>query len=207
MIQPPGGKRAPAVEAGIDHAGPPSSSSPELAFVEAYRVSVEFVRFIVRRHGIPAADREDVVQDVFVVAHRRWAQLASMESLHAWLRGIAVRICWNYRRARRRSNELLTLDPEDPDAQPGGAERMPPDELERREDLQWLMRAMDRLDAKQRSALVLTQLEQRSAVEVSRMTGLSPNTVASRLRAAMQDLRRAALARQTSIHRLSRLAR
>jgi RNA polymerase sigma-70 factor (ECF subfamily) len=169
--------------------------------VEAYRATLEFVRRIVRRHGVATADRDDAVQDVFVVAHRRWAQLENMDRLHAWLHGIAVRICWNYRRARRRSNGVLAHEPEAPEAQPDRGAVMAPEQLAHREDLQWLRTAMDRLDAKQRSALVLTQLEQRSAVEVSRMTGLSSNTVASRLRAAMQDLRRAAVVRQGAVHR------
>jgi RNA polymerase sigma-70 factor, ECF subfamily len=170
-------------------------------FVEVYRATVEFVRLVVRRHGIPPADCEDAVQDFFVVAHRRWAQLEDMDRIHAWLRGIAVRVCWNYHRSRRRSIEVLVLESETPPAQPDQGELMPSEKLERREDLLWLRTALDRLDEKQRIAIVMTDLEQRSAVEVSHMTGISPNTVASRHRAAMHDLRRAAVARQTSVHR------
>lgn len=192
---------APSVEPAL-----PGSPAQESSFAVAYRTTIGFVRRVVQRQAISPADWDDAVQDVFLVAYRRWDQLDSAASLHAWLHGIAVRTCCNYRRARRRWNDRLLPGDEPAEAQPDRVDRIPAAELERREELQWLRDAMARLDEKQRRALVLVRLERRSAAEVSRMTGLSPNTVASRLRAALVGLRQAATARESPGVHAARLA-
>ena len=69
-------------------------------------------------------------------------------------------------------------------------------QLAREEDLRWLGEAVERLDDKRKEALVLSRIEGRSAAEVARMTGLSPNTVASRVRAALRELRGDLVARE-----------
>ncbi|HEX3764427.1 MAG TPA: sigma-70 family RNA polymerase sigma factor [Kofleriaceae bacterium] len=167
----------------------PCGDPPLNTFDAVYRRMVGFVRRVVQRQPIPPADRDDAVQDVFMVAYRRWSQLDSAQSLPAWLHGIAVRTCWNYQRAHRRWS-LRFATPQD-----GVDDRADPEghvldhELAREEDLRWLGQAVERLDDKRRQALIFNRIECKSAAEVSRVTGLSPNTVASRVRAALRELR------------------
>src|SRR5262249_39587659 len=82
-----------------------------------------------------------------------------------------------------------------PTISPDSDDRVVDQQLARAEDLQWLDQAVDRLDDKRKQALVLSRIEGRTAAEVSRMTGISPNTVASRVRAALRKLRGDLLAR------------
>src|SRR5262245_39500499 len=115
-----------------------------------------------RRHGVPPSDLEDAVQDVFLVLYRRWAERTKDEELDARLRGVAMRTSSNYRRARRRRERWLETQPDIVDiyADPlsSSDEQMVSWEEER-----WLMQALLRLDERKRQAIVLTQLEQKSA--------------------------------------------
>ena len=171
---------------------------PHCATFEAvYRAMIGFVRRVVHRQPIPPAHRDDAVQDVFVVAYRRWHQLEGAQSLRAWLHGIAVRTCWNYQRAHRRYRFWMAPPHDSADELPDVEGRMLDQQLAREEDLRWLGEAVERLDDKRKEALILSRIEGRSAAEVARMTGLSPNTVASRVRAALRELRGDLVARET----------
>lgn len=181
----------PSIAALVRGGVAPSDRPRDAAFDAVYRVMVSFVRQVVHQQPIRPADRDDAVQDVFVVAYRRWEQLESAEGLRAWLRSIAVRTCWNYQRAHRRwslrfvpscngMEEGIDMDAPAADQQ-----------LAHCDDLRQLGQAVGRLHEKRRDALLLSRIEGRSAMEVSNMTGLSPNTIASRVRAAVQELREA----------------
>ncbi|MBC7975767.1 MAG: sigma-70 family RNA polymerase sigma factor [Myxococcales bacterium] len=158
-------------------------------FDVVYRGMLGFVRQVVHRQPVPPADRDDVVQDVFVIAYRRWEQLESTESLRAWLHSIAVRTCWNYQRAHRRWSLRFAPSCDEIEDYMDVEGSVADQQLAHLEDLRQLGQAVDRLQDKRREALVLSRIEGRSALEVSRITGLSPNTVSSRIRAALFALR------------------
>lgn len=167
-----------------------------VTFESVYRAMVGFVRRVVHRQPIPPAHRDDAVQDVFMVAYRRWHQLEDAQSLRAWLHGIAVRTCWNYQRAHRRYRFWMAPPHDSADELPDANARLLDQQLARQEDLRWLEQAVERLDDKRKESLILSRIEGRSAAEVARMTGLSPNTVASRVRAALRELRGDLVARE-----------
>jgi RNA polymerase sigma-70 factor (ECF subfamily) len=190
---------APPITSLVPSGAAESSGRPHRSTFEAvYRAMVGFVRRVVYRQPIPPAHRDDAVQDTFLVAYRKWNQLDSPNSLRAWLKGIAVRTCWNYSRAHRRYQFWMAPPHTTADDLPDLDDRVVDQQLARAEDLQWLDNAVDRLDDKGKEAIVLSRIEERSAAEVSRMTGVSPNTVASRVRAALRKLRDDLLARDTS---------
>jgi len=184
------------VTAGVDSPGRPQGD----AFEAVYRTTVGFVRRVVQLQPIPPADRDDAVQDVFIVAYRRWGQLESGLSLHGWLHSIAVRTCWNYQRAHRRRSLRFSLSPEGTtEEHPDSNARVVDQDLARAEDLRWLGQAVEQLHDKRREVLILNRIEGKSAMEVSRMTGISPNTVASRVRAALRALREESTARESAL--------
>jgi RNA polymerase sigma-70 factor (ECF subfamily) len=176
----------------------PPLRSHDATFEAVYRVMFDFVRRVVCQQPIRPADRDDAVQDVFMVAYRRWGQLESDHSLRAWLHSIAVRTCWNYQRAHRRWS--LRFAP----SYDGMEERMDVDapaadqQLAHHEDLRQLGEAVEQLCEKHRDAILLSRIEGRSAVEVSNMTALSPNTISSRVRAALFELRETLRVREIS---------
>ncbi|HEY3497654.1 MAG TPA: sigma-70 family RNA polymerase sigma factor [Polyangiaceae bacterium] len=138
---------------------------------------------------MPPGDVDDAVQEVFVVLHRRMGELDTGNALHGWLRSVAVRICSNQRRnRRRRPSPDRAGEPLDPDAlcdvnHPG------PDDARARSELRDALRhVLGSLDHEKREVFVLTELEERTAREVATLTRTCPNTVASRLRAARRKL-------------------
>ena len=151
-----------------------------------YDREVAFVWRNLKRLGVAEADVDDKTQEVFVIAHRRFAEFQDRGfGARAWLFQIALRVASEARRHRRRH-------PEDPD---GGlaSERVstPPDQatgLALREEMQRLDRALDGMDIDRRAVLVLHEIEEMTAPEIARILGISPNTVYSRLRVARAEL-------------------
>lgn len=58
---------------------------------------------------VGAAEADDVVQDVYVVARKRINQLSDSRSLEPWLRRIAVNRCYDHHRRAKRLVERLPL--------------------------------------------------------------------------------------------------
>jgi RNA polymerase sigma-70 factor (ECF subfamily) len=159
-----------------------------MRFAEAYRTSFAFVYRCVRRLGVPAASVDDVVQDVFVVVHRRWADFDHRSSLRGWVYGILARVVLEHRRStRRRARVLSTADvaalpsPHSPES--AGPERC----FAQRQALTQLGRLLEALDEQKREVLVLSELEQMSAPEIAQALGANLNTIYSRLASARKQ--------------------
>jgi RNA polymerase sigma-70 factor (ECF subfamily) len=129
---------------------------------------------------------EDKLQEVFVVAHRRWEEFVDRgHGPRAWLFQIVLRVASDARRHRRRH-------PVDPD---GGVAQdrqsiEPPQAtaFDQRQQLDLLDRALSAIDMGRRAVLVLHEIEQMTAPEIARTLDLPLNTVYSRLRVARLEL-------------------
>jgi RNA polymerase sigma-70 factor (ECF subfamily) len=128
-----------------------------------------------RALGLSHAEAEDVLQETFV-ALMRLPETPSQPG-HYCTRAFRNRAL-NYRRGlwRRLVRELESLR---------WFERAP-DETEREREA---VRALTRLPAEQREAIVLKIWHQYTFDEIGRITGLSPNTIAGRYRYGLQKLR------------------
>jgi RNA polymerase sigma-70 factor (ECF subfamily) len=143
------------------------------AFDEVYEREFEYVWRTLGRFGVPHADLDDGVHEVFVVLYRRWNGLERKDALRPWLFGVARRVAAALRTRRR----------EDPsDAEPVAAT----DPLAAQRDLLW--RALATLDEDRRAVVVLHDLEGHTGAEIAAMLDVPANTVHSRLRLARADL-------------------
>jgi RNA polymerase sigma-70 factor (ECF subfamily) len=136
-----------------------------------------------RRLGVPEANIEDAVQDVFLVVHRRLAEFEGRSSAKTWLYGIAVRVAKDYRRSQVRHlqrvdglAELLSVT-----AGPG---MTPGTEAERREANRALHVILGELDEDQREVLVLVELEELSVKDAAAVLNLHIRACQRRLKAA-----------------------
>jgi RNA polymerase sigma-70 factor (sigma-E family) len=121
---------------------------------------------------------EDLVQDTYVVLVRRW-QRSGVVDPEAYVRRILYsRFVDGWR--RRRLSELPWASP--PDA-PGS------DETGNATDRLTLRDALTRLTPRQRAVLVLRFYEDLTEVQAAVTLGISPNTVKSQTRVALQRLR------------------
>ena len=156
-------------------------SAPD--FTTAYDTEFEGVWLYSRRLGVPAADVEDAVHDVFVVAHRRYASYDSTRPLGPWLLGIAFRVAAQWRRQRRHEVGLDETGRELPDAGQG-----PDDAVAALQVQSQLQAALGALDLPQRAVVVMHDLHGMSAPEIAEELSIPLNTVYSRLRLGRSKL-------------------
>lgn len=164
---------------------PPTAAVP--SFDDVYGEHFDFVWWSVQRLGVPTDSIDDVVQDVFVVVHRKLGTFAGRSSLRSWLYGIVRKVASNFWRTRDRRgaeplSELEIADEATPD--PFAA-------MENAEELRLLHALLMKLDRPKREVFVLAELEQMTAPEISDAIGIKLNTVYSRLRTARAEFERA----------------
>ncbi|PKN55668.1 MAG: RNA polymerase subunit sigma-24 [Deltaproteobacteria bacterium HGW-Deltaproteobacteria-14] len=137
------------------------------------------LRLVERLTG-PGGHVEDVVQDVFLVAHRGADALAAAESPRAWLYGIAVNLCREERRRRRRREGLWRLwGPRE------AAPTVAADDVAARRQLGERVRAcVAALPDAQREVVVLYELEGLEGAAIAALLEIPVNTVWTRLHAA-----------------------
>jgi RNA polymerase sigma-70 factor (ECF subfamily) len=159
-----------------------------LDFASVYDAYAPFVWRAVARLGVAEGAVEDVVQEVFLVVHRRLAEFEGRSSLRTWVFAIAIRVARRHRRTMvRRRLDGSTIDIDDADHRiPDHPARAPDAMLERAQALSLLTALLDELDDDLREIFVLAEVEEMSVPEIAEIVGANPNTTYSRLRAARQ---------------------
>lgn len=177
-----------------------SQARAPTTFEWVYDEHIEFIWRSARRLGVNEGAIDDVVQQVFLVVHRRFGEFESRSSLKTWLFAILLRVVREHRRSLRRKSPHWFGPRVDTDALADDSGRSSPAEaLERAEAWRILERLLESLEGDKRVVFVMMEIEQMTAAEVSEATGLPPSAVYSRLRAARTDFERAA-ARLRSDH-------
>ena len=156
----------------------PKPAEP-LGFEGVYEAQFDFVWRSARRLGVPDATLDDVVQEVFVIVHRKLAGFEHRSSLRSWLFAITRRVVRDHRRyQRRRATEPLADDAGDLGA-------LAPDERTLLHEQARLLHALlETLDDDKREAFVLAELERMSGPEIADALQLNVNTAYARVRAA-----------------------
>ena len=161
-------------------------------FPDVYREHFGFVWRSARGLGVTPASLDDVVQETFVLVHRRLAEFEGRSSLRTWVSGILLNVVRHHRRsmARKSPHELSREEPTDvASLQAGG--RTPHESAELAEGTRLLQRILDTLDEDKREVLVLAELEELPVPEIAEALGLKLNTAYSRLRLARQEFEQA----------------
>ena len=152
------------------------------AFRQLYEQHCAFVWGVLRRLGVPERDVEDLLQDVFVVVHRRLDAFEGRAASTTWLYAITVRVYWNYARRRQR-RPMLAIESASP--MPILDDSIGPERFAQpREASVLLEELLGGLDPDKRTAFVLAELEGLSAPEIAEVTGTKTRTVYSRILAA-----------------------
>lgn len=132
---------------------------------------------IVARMGVPSHQVDDVLQETFITAARRGADIEPGRE-RAFLIATATRLCANYRQRAHVRREVS-----DAEALEGYASTEPDAEglLMRKRLREQLDRALAALSNDQRAVFVLYELEGFSVPEIADLLALPLGTVASRL--------------------------
>lgn len=165
---------------------PGTPASEGFSFERVYDQWFDEVSRWVRALGAREADRDDVVQDIFLVVHRRLADFDG-QNVAGWLYQIARRKVRDYRHLmwikHLFGNTSVPLV--DDMLQTG---QSPLDQLETRQKSQLFERLLDGLNPDQRAAFVLFEIEGSSGEEIARLQGVPINTVWARIHKARKKL-------------------
>jgi RNA polymerase sigma-70 factor, ECF subfamily len=187
--------RGPAIEPGVlsPSADPAPPATPRVAgeapppsFGEVYEECFDFVFRTLRRLGVPHAEVDDAVQQVFLIVHRRLGEFQPRATVRTWVHAIVTRVAADHRRTLRRKSPQRgpTIDT---DTLPDERARDPHDHAVREEGVRRLHRLLDGLSDDKRTVFVLAELEQLTAPEIAEILEENVNTVYARLRAARRD--------------------
>ena len=153
-----------------------------LDFDQVYREHFTFVWRSARRLGVYEAALDDVVQEVFVIVHRRLGEFEGRSSVRTWLFGIALRVARDHRRSSARKSPEGTVDPDTLRATGLG----PSESVEKAEAVRTLYAILDQMDDERREIFVMAELEQMTMPDIAETLSVNVNTAYARLRSARQ---------------------
>ena len=172
-------------------AGEPQGARPAATptFDDLYDEYFPFIWRSVQRLGIAASQTDDVVQEVFIIAHGKLDGFEGRSSVKTWLYGIALHRARFHRLKAREGGRAEAIDAENVHA-PDSAR--PDRRAEYAEAALVVNTILDKLDDDQREVFVLAELEELSGPEMADVLGVKLNTVYSRLRLAREAFSEAA---------------
>jgi len=148
-----------------------------------YRKYAPRIFGIVQRSMGPAADAEDITQDIFLRVFSRVHTLRDPDAFGSFILSVALRVIrWQIRQRRVRRIMHLTDDGHLPET------AVPAQDSEARQALDQLYRFLDTLSAEERTVFVLRLIEGMYLQEIAGALGISMATVKRRLRRAIDRL-------------------
>lgn len=184
---------------------PTSSPSPDLVDWRALRAGDDLAlnRMMARwqrplfsfawRYVRSTADAQELAAETFVRLYQHRERLGDEPNLSAWMFTTLVNLCRNQHRWRQRHPSVSMDEPAHSGVSPAPIlveEGLSPDgELERRESIEMLGAAIDRLPHELKATLLLHHYERLSYREIAAITGCSERGVETRLYRAKNRLR------------------
>lgn len=153
-----------------------------------YRAHANFVARFLMRLGVRGDDVPDLVQDVFLVAHRRGGFTPDRAKPTTWLAEIAFRVASDRRKKSGRRPEdsdtsAVSMAPSS--SAPLGAR------AEARQSLARVQQALETLPLEKRAVFVLYELEGQPCDAIATALDIPVGTVYSRLHSARREFSKA----------------
>ena len=153
-----------------------------------FRSHARFVASFVFRLGVSAEAVDDVVQEVFLTAHRRGGYEEGPARPTTWLAEIALRVVSTHKRSARRRR--ITVD-EDALSSAMSLAPSPDATAEQREALRRVELALEALPLERRAVFILYEIEEESSEAIAEGLGIPVGTVHSRLHKARREFQEA----------------
>jgi RNA polymerase sigma-70 factor (ECF subfamily) len=163
---------------GVDRAGSPPDGRIDVQTL--FRAHALFVASFLRRLGIPRSEIDDLVQEVFLVAHRKGGYAPGAGQPRTWLGAIALRVASTSKRTLRRRHE----DSNEEAVHAALASDDVARTAETRASLVRVQHALDTLDLEHCAALVLYEFAGESCESIAASLDVPIGTVYSRLHSA-----------------------
>ena len=172
----------------------PSEPRPLLAeghldSAELFRRYGRFVASFLLRLGVARGDLDDLMQEVFLVAHRNGGYTPGPAKPTTYLANIAFKATISDRRKRKTRG---FVKPSIEAVERATTERATPEHrLEHAQQLRQLQTALAALDDDKRAVFVMAEIEGETVVSIAAAMGIPVDTAYSRLRAARKLFRKA----------------
>jgi len=150
--------------------------TPQYEIGAVYRAHAQTVARWAARLGGPTIDVEDVVQEVFLTAHRLLPEFRGEAKITTWL----FRITQNQVRHQRRKlrfRQFLTGTASDVIGQTASTRPTPVEVLEQRQASATVYRVLDGMSDKYRTAFILFEIEHVSGEEIATLLGQKVATI------------------------------
>ncbi len=152
----------------------PAGPKQDVFVEDLYRLHCLDVERWVRRLGGPSCDAADLMHDVFSVVHRNIGSYRGDGSLKSWLFGITAKVVAGHRRKHRWLSLFVVPDLIN-DVADSTSEHEASLENSCREKR--LYASLDKLSEKLRTAVIMFEIDELSAADIARLTGVSEATV------------------------------
>lgn len=158
---------------------PPSRADPASPdFRAVYEEHFDFVWRFAALRGVPQAALDDVVQEVFVVVHRKLHDFEGRSALRTWIAGVTRNAVRGYLRKRGNQSEGVPLEDDELIA----SDDMGPSEaLEHKTAGELLEMILSRMSELQREAFISCEIEGLSAIATAEALGVNEHTLRTRL--------------------------
>jgi RNA polymerase sigma-70 factor (ECF subfamily) len=171
----------PEISEGTDKVG-----AIRLDFREVYDTYFAFVWRAVANRRVPFSAMDDVVQEVFLVVHRKLDEFEGRSTVRTWLSGIVRRVVADH--VKKRGNQATGHEAVEDHAFESMED--PAAELERRTAVTVVTALLEKLTATHREVFILYEIEQLTIREIAELTRTNENTVQTRLKAARRTFQR-----------------
>jgi RNA polymerase sigma-70 factor (ECF subfamily) len=157
----------------------------ELDVAALYAEHAPFIGRVIKRLLGDGSHVDDLLQETFIVAYKKRGAFDGRADVKTWLYGIAANLCMRHRRGAFRFLRLreryqgsvdLASGPESPEMQ-----------MARREDVEAVRKAIDKLPFNQREVFILFELEGMEGGDIAKLTNLPLGTVWTRLKKAREQ--------------------
>ena len=154
-----------------------------------YHDHASFLGRVIHRLTGPGEHVDDLLQETFLVAHRRRGEFEGRSQVRTWLYAIAAHLCMRHNRGVRRLfrfRERLALEMRG-DASSAGP--LPDDEAQRLQAIALVHEVLQRMPFKLREVFSLFELEGLDGAQIAEVTAIPLGTVWTRLKTAREMFR------------------
>lgn len=166
---------------------------PKLTFLQVYEAAFLPVWRFVGSRGIGGAEREDIVQEVFLTIHLKLHAFEGRSSVSTWAVGVAINVMRQHKRRRATRNLGENLDAFSELVE---SRALPIDSASTKQDAEFLFGVIETLPEPQQEVFTCVDLQEIPLAELAQVQEISLETLRSRLRAARRAINRAIARRQ-----------
>ncbi len=162
-----------------------------MSLEELYRQHANMVYNVALGHTGNVEDAEEITQDVFVKVHQKLDTFNEDAQVSTWIYRIVVNTSLDYLKAKKRKKRWAFMssifDKETETSMPKEFNH-PGAQLESKEALSKIYMALDQLNERQKSVIILAKVEGKSQKEIGEIMEMSPKAVESLLQRAKKNL-------------------